>query len=424
MTGLSQLTPSYTSLYPMFIKVEGNQFIKNNQPYHYIGTNFWYGAHLGAEHSGNRIRLLQELDTLKHNGITNLRIMAGSEGEDNSAYNMPISMQPELGVYNNDVLEGLDFLLNEMQKRDMNAAICLSNFWYWSGGFSQYVSWVTGEKIPYPNDTDDWEKYMRFTAEFYKNEDAIKAYNKHVKTIITRVNTITNKPYFTDATIMSWELANEPYAMQNQGAYINWIKNSSVFIKQLAPNQLVTIGGEGNTPFSWFTNNNSLTDYNFESLDYITIHIWIQNWEWYNPKKHDSTYKKALKKAKNYIKEHVAIANTFNKPVVLEEFGISRDNLEYNKAASVTNRNQYFKDVFDVLMENIEMKSGFVGCNFWAWGGFGNVNTPGAVSNNHLEYIGDPAHEPQGWYSVFESDSVTLQLIKDYNTRLSASHNS
>lgn len=402
----------------MYIKVQNNQFIKNDKPYHFIGTNFWYGAHLAAKESGDRKRLLNELNVLKQNGITNLRIMAGSEGEDHLPYSIPVSMQPKPGVYNEDVLEGLDFLLSEMQKRDMHAVVCLSNFWYWSGGLSQYVSWVTNEAIPYPNDTDDWEKYMRFTAKFYTNNDAITAYNQHLDKVINRVNSITQIPYSEDPTIMSWELANEPYAMQNKKAYLKWIENSSSHIKQLAPNQLITIGGEGNTPFPWFTNNSCLSDYNFDSLDYITIHIWIQNWEWYNPNKHEKTYNKAISKAKNYILEHVAIAKSLNKPLVLEEFGISRDNLQHTKEATVKNRNQYFKAIFDILCENIENKSSFVGCNFWAWGGFGNIHTPGEVSNNNGEFIGDPAHEPQGWYSVFETDVTTLQLIKEYNAKL------
>ncbi|MFD0836192.1 beta-mannanase [Mariniflexile aquimaris] len=406
----------------MFIKVQNNQFIKNGKPYHFIGTNFWYGAHLAAKESGDRERLLNELNVLKKNGITNLRIMAGSEGEDHLPYSIPVSLQPKPGVYNQDVLEGLDFLLSEMQKRDMHAVVCLSNFWYWSGGLSQYVSWVTNEAIPYPNDTNNWEKYMRFTAKFYTNKDAITAYNQHLDTVITRVNSITEIPYSEDPTIMSWELANEPYAMQNKKAYQKWIENSSLLIKQLAPNQLITIGGEGNTPFPWFTNNSCLSDYNFDSLDYITIHIWIQNWEWYNPNKHEKTFAIALKKAKNYIEEHVAIAKSLNKPLVLEEFGISRDHLKYTKDSSVNHRNQYFKAIFDFLCENIENKSSFVGCNFWAWGGFGIIHTPGEVSNNNGEFIGDPAHEPQGWYSVFETDEATLQLIKEYNTKLNMFH--
>lgn len=404
----------------MFIKVKGNQFIKDHKPYHFIGTNFWYGAHLGAEKTGDRKRLINELDILQAQGITNLRIMAGSEGANHLPYSIPISMQPELGVYNDDILEGLDFLLAEMQKRAMHAVVCLSNFWYWSGGLSQYLSWVTGEAIPYPNDTDNWHKYMRFTAGFYKNEAALNAYRNHVEAIVTRVNSITQLPYFEDVTIMSWELANEPYAMQNQRDYLAWIENSSKFIKQLAPNQLLTIGGEGNTPFPWINNNNTLKDYKFPELDYITIHIWIQNWEWYNPINNEKTYANAIKKAENYINNHLEMAKTLNKPMVLEEFGISRDYLDYTNQSSVNHRNTYFKDIFKILLNNIKNQTHFVGCNFWAWGGLGRVNTPGEVSNNNMEFIGDPGHEPQGWYSVFESDATTLQLIKDYNRALNS----
>ena len=81
------------------------------------------------------------------------------------------------------------------------------------------------------------------------------------------------------------------------------------------------------------------------------------------------------------------------------------------------------KAIFDFLCENIENNTGFVGCNFWAWGGLGEIHTPGNVSNNNMEFIGDPAHEPQGWYSVFESDTTTLQLINDYNLKLSTLSN-
>ena len=49
-----------------FITVENSKFIKNGKPYHFVGTNYWYGALLGAK-SGNRERLLKELDELKAN---------------------------------------------------------------------------------------------------------------------------------------------------------------------------------------------------------------------------------------------------------------------------------------------------------------------------------------------------------------------
>ena len=31
-----------------FITVEDGQFIRNGEPYYFVGTNFWYGAILGS----------------------------------------------------------------------------------------------------------------------------------------------------------------------------------------------------------------------------------------------------------------------------------------------------------------------------------------------------------------------------------------
>ena len=35
-------------------------------------------------------------------------------------------------------------------------------------------------------------------------------------------------------------------------------------------------------------------------------------------------------------------------------------------------------------------------------------------------YVGDPPHEPQGWYSVFNTDTSTQALIKAHAEHLKA----
>ena len=35
-------------------------------------------------------------------------------------------------------------------------------------------------------------------------------------------------------------------------------------------------------------------------------------------------------------------------------------------------------------------------------------------------YLGDPPHEPQGWYSVFDTDASTQAVIRDYATSVKA----
>lgn len=34
-----------------------------------------------------------------------------------------------------------------------------------------------------------------------------------------------------------------------------------------------------------------------------------------------------------------------------------------------------------------------------------------------IYYLGDPPHEPRGWYSVYDKDT-TVQVISDYNAKL------
>jgi mannan endo-1,4-beta-mannosidase len=70
-------------------------------------------------------RLRRELDFLKANGVTNLRIMAGAEGSGmiNGVMRVAPPLQPEQGKFNETVLDGLDLILAEMSKRDMKAVI-------------------------------------------------------------------------------------------------------------------------------------------------------------------------------------------------------------------------------------------------------------------------------------------------------------
>jgi mannan endo-1,4-beta-mannosidase len=185
-----------------FITVENGRLTLNHRDYVYVGTNFWYGANLGSTGpGGNRARLERELDRLHSLGIDNLRVQAGSEGPNTEPWRIVPSMQPEPGSYDQSVLDGLDFLLHEMGKRGMRAVMCLNNFWHWSGGFSQYVTWTGGaSSIPYPGDYDAFEL---FSALFYELPRAVELFNSHIRFIIKRVNRYNNVSYTDDPTIVS-----------------------------------------------------------------------------------------------------------------------------------------------------------------------------------------------------------------------------
>ena len=111
-----------------FVRVEDGQFIRNNKPYKYIGTNFWYGAILASQgEGGNRERLHQELDSMKNIGIDNLRILVGSDGECGVPAKVEPTLQISAGVYNDTLSDGLGCLLVELNKRDRPAVLYLNH---------------------------------------------------------------------------------------------------------------------------------------------------------------------------------------------------------------------------------------------------------------------------------------------------------
>ncbi len=395
-----------------FIKVENGKLIKDGKQYRYVGTNFWYGMNLAVS---DKERLIRELDRLNALGVKNLRILAGSEGSLKTPWSVQPTMQKEPGIYNEELWIGLDFLLAEMKKRDMTAVVCLNNFWPWSGGFAQYVSWTNkNESIPYPPPAEngDWRTYQQYSARFYSDKPAKQWFENHIEKVINRINTVNKLPYKKDTTIMAWQLANEPEGSNNVADYRKWIHETAKFIKGLDSNHLVSIGSEGNTP-SPANGTNFEKDHQSQYIDYCTFHLWVQNWGWYDPLKAKETYSYAVEKANSYIDEHVKIAQKLNKPIVLEEFGISRDENSYKSNSPVQIRDEYYKMIFDKIYSLSKTVPQVAGVNFWAWGGEGRPKLPMSIWKLGDDLIGDPPHEYQGWYSVYDTDISTIHVIEN-----------
>lgn len=401
-----------------YVKINDGQFVLNNASYKYIGTNLWYGMHLGADSLGNRERLSEELDQLKELGLKNLRIMAASQGDGTNPYQNYPCLQTAPGVYNEDVFAGLDYLLDEMSKREMKAVVCLGNFWMWSGGFPQYVSWAEGTKMVLPDipGGGSWDSFIEYAMSFYRSKDAQRMYWSHVETVLNRINTISGVKYAEDETIMSWQLANEPRAYGDPKGYLAWVNKSARMIKKLDKNHMVCIGSEGNTS-SNYAGIDLLRDNQSKHIDYATTHVWIQNWGWFDPK-NPETFSTSLKNAKEYLDSQLALANQLQKPLVIEEFGVSRDNGEFEPEASSVYRDKFFQFMFDYITENVSQSGAIQGGNFWSWGGQGRPAHAGGFWQMGDPLIGDPAHELQGWYSVYHDDESTLQLIKKYTLKI------
>lgn len=401
-----------------FVRVQDTHFEVKGQPYFFVGTNFWYGMNLGSKgKGGDRPRLIRELDALQAMGVTNLRVVAGSEGPDTEPYRMVPAMQASAGVYNMEVVDGLDFLLHEMKKRDMRAVMCLADFWNWSGGMGQYLVWSgAADSIPYPppHPGGSWNTYQEFVSQFYSDQKAMEMLNDHIRFVVNRVNAYSGMPYKEDPTIMAWELANEPRGINNVEAYRKWVSATASMIKQLDRNHLVTTGSEGTTS-SAYAGTDPEMDHKDPNIDYQTVHVWVQNWNVYDPQKPDSTYDRSVDYMLAYLKQHEQVSRRLNKPMVLEEFGISRDANNHHPDSPTLIRDRYYAKVFDAIYQYAKEKNSAVGgVNFWAWAGEGRPFTPEGIWKPGHDFIGDPPHETQGWYSVYDKDTATIAVIKKY----------
>lgn len=405
------------------ITVKDGQFIRNGEPYYFVGTNFWYGAILGSEgEGGNRERLVRELDFMKSHGIDNLRVLVGGEGENGLLGKIEPNLQPEPGVYNDDVLAGLDFLMMELGKRGMTAVLYFNNAWEWSGGYTQYVAWANNTPVLVPR-VDGWFSYNAFAGEFVRNERAKELFFNHLRYIITRTNRYTGIKYIEDPAIFSWQICNEPRAFSskeqdNKEAFAEWIAASAKLIRSLDPNHMISTGSEGFYGCEW---DMALCEriHALDEISYINCHVWPYNWKWMRGDNMVADLDRSCANTKEYIDMHIGLGHSINKPVVVEEFGMPRDNMDFHKGSPVVCRDKYYTFVFDLILKDKEQNGPFAGCNFWSWGGFAKTN----VEDHEYwakgdDYTGDPAQEQQGLNSIFFEDRSTLNIIREANRRL------
>ncbi len=402
-----------------FVRVSGTHLLHNGKPYYYAGTNLWYGCYIGSPgETGDRPRLLRELDSLHAFGLDNLRIMAGSEASKKVRGIRPAIIRRP-GEVNDSLLAGLDFLLAEMAKRNMKGVLYLTNYWEWSGGMSEYVAWADTSHALDP-EVDGWGKFMNFSATFYQNDKANGYFRVYVKSIVTRRNTVNGRIYSEDPTIMAWQLANEPRpgaggkdAPNVLPFYYRWIDETAGYIKSLDTNHLVSSGNEG-LAGSLQSEECVLTAHRSRNIDYLTVHLWPLNWGWFNPQQFEETLPSSVDKAAEYIGKHIEFARELNKPMVMEEFGLGRDSGNYAQGTPTTARDRYYRKILSILYDSACAGTPVAGSNFWGWGGEGKSMNPDFMWKEGNPFTGDPPQEPQGRNSIFISDTSTIGIIRDH----------
>jgi mannan endo-1,4-beta-mannosidase len=286
---------------------------------------------------------------------------------------------------------------------------------------SQYVSWFESEPVPNPFlEEYSWLEFMEFSARFYTHAEANAANRRYIEMLVDRENGYTGVRYRDDPTIMAWQLGNEPrpgegeLGKQNFEVFTRWVGETADYIRSLDPNHLISTGNEG-LKGSIESADTYLDIHHYANIDYLTAHLWILNWSWFDPLRPDETYAEAERMALEYLDQHIAFAEEIGKPLVLDEFGVPRDNHSYSPLAGTTIRDLFYARVFDHIRANAASGGPFAGSNFWTWGGFGRASDPEeAVWRRGDQFTGDPPQEPQGRNSVFATDTSTLQILEEF----------
>ena len=393
-----------------FVKCQDGGFVLNGKPYRYVGTNFWYGAILGSEgQGGDRERLSRELDQLHALGLDNLRILVGSDGQRGVTSKVEPTLQEAPGVYNDTILAGLDYLLQEMGRRGMKAVLYLNNSWEWSGGYGFYLEHAGCGPTPMPNEAG-YQAFMHHVAQYAANERAHELFYDYVRFILGRTNRYTGLAYTDDPAIMSWQIGNEPRAFSDEGkpAFARWLSEASALIRELDGRHLISIGSEGIVGCEGDSALYAQVSAD-PNIDYLNAHVWPLNWQWTDK---DSLLERvdiSCQKTAEYVGRHVALARELKKPLVIEEFGYPRDGFIFTPGSPTEGRDRYYDFMFSLIVDQPEV----CGCNFWGWGGEARPQHEQWQVGD--PYSGDPAQEQQGLNSVFSCDSTTLTIIKRYN---------
>jgi len=392
------------------LEVRGTRFMRDGKPFFISGFNYWAGPTLSRDGiTGGWDQVRKDLDGMQAAGINVIRVCAATEGPDSEPFRIIPSIQPGLGHYDPEGVAAVVKFGDELKRRGLHGIFMLNNFWQWSGGFAQYLAWAGAGAIPYPPPAPhgDWDRFQKFCGTFYRNDKAKEGYRAYIRHLV---------PKLAGNPMVIWELANEPRGMANVPAYHDWIDETARLIKSLGPGQLVTTGSEGQTDAPSYAGLDVVADHQSRAIDFICFHMWAANWGWVHKGALEREFPRALNRARKYIDDHAQRAAKLGKPILLEEFGFPRDADSYVPDAPTTLRDKYFQAVY-AEVHSLLATTPMAGIMPWAWAGDQRPPRPGQFWKPGDNFIGDPPHEEQGWYSVYDKDT-TLKLIADWSPKI------
>lgn len=388
-----------------FVTVQATRFVRAGRPYYFAGANITYDISAGTS-VNSRGRLQGELDQLQMLGISNVRVVADAP----SGYQS--EGQADVGATHQDVLLGLDVLLDELAKRNMVAVLSLGDLWQATvGGLRQDRETEIEPLDPNP--------VVQKAGQFFRDEQAQRRYRAWLGTLIGRTNSINGKVYSEDPTIMSWQLSGAPatgdYERDAQLAdYTRWLGKTSAYIKSLDDNHLISASSAGlNDPLRDVEL--YLAAYQGAGVDYLTFHAWPEQWGWFDTANTDHRVAGAVATAKAFILQHLQVAKVMGLPAVLDELVLRGDIADGKSRVEYSERQSVYSGIYAFVEQQARLGQPMTGTNFFAGSRYFRAAWSDADSGSE-----DPVLVDKAPRSVLQMDDEILQIIKGHAKAMSA----
>jgi mannan endo-1,4-beta-mannosidase len=308
-----------------FVGVEGTRFTLDGRPFSVAGANNHYLGWasraevddvLGAARGMglNVVRTIMSCVVGSLDGVSRRSLWNWRSTDDSSNLGVHgvhlLYWDASRGAWawNDSSVDGLgrwDYVIYRAGQLGLRLNISLLDFWQFTGGAQQIVSWF----VPgYDPNTD-----RRRGSLFFAHPQTKAVYRQWVAHVLGRVNGITGVRYRDDPTIFAWDLMNEPEidadARDAAGAPLaqSWLSEMAALVRSLDPNHLVTSGDEG------FFDRSGVLD---PAVELALPGIDFGTWHFY-----PDTYGVSPATAFDLIHRHDAVAAAVGKPVLLQEFG-------------------------------------------------------------------------------------------------------
>lgn len=311
---------------PGFVRRHGTGFTCDGRPFAFVGANTHY---LPWASRAEVDRTLEEAAKL---GFTVIRtIVPGIIGSPDGKGKRTIWSWPNASDSSNLKLDGvhyaywdtaagrmafndgpdgfqrLDYVIRKAGACGLKLDIALMDYWHYTGGTRQMVSWYRELDVP---GQDLVERYEAF----YTDERTRADYRRLVEHVLTRRNSLTGVVYRDDPIIAAWDLMNEP-EFRTVPIATEWITTMSAHVKTIDPNHLLTTGSEGF--FGGRAGSDPEAHLALPTIDFGTWHTY--------PAYHKISPDDVIA----LMERHAAVARKVGKPVVLQEFGYNKANADH-----------------------------------------------------------------------------------------------